>query len=160
MPQPNESSSPPHPDQAHKLEELRLKRRELWVSSAAVAVPLLLAVATLRVGVLSQRSAARVELQLKAVEIVMNAEGPYAARARARALVRLFGRELGPLLDTVSTLDEIGAPGRERRLEILRLLAEHPQDCARILETVDVLFPQTEFVNELRSKSPYCKTKN
>jgi hypothetical protein len=158
MPLPNESPGPSHPDEALRVQELRLKRRELWVSSAAVAVPLLLGVATLIAGVLSERSAARLALQLKAVEIVMNAEGAYAAKARAQALVRLFGQDLGPILDTVSTLKEIGAPGRERRLEILRLLAEHPQDCARILGTADVLFPETAFVDSVRSRSPYCKT--
>ncbi len=142
-------------ERASKTEELSIKRREFWTSLLTVPVPLIIAALTLIVGVLNQVSAARDQLELKAAEIVMSAEGPYAAKARLAALRQLFGERLRLTFDSTLALTDMGAPGRDRRLAILQLLIEHPAQCKEVLGTADVIFPHTDFIQDLR-KNPPC----
>jgi len=132
--------------------QVRLQQRQIWVSAIATAVPLLVAALTLAVGVYNQSRASRAQFQLKAAELIMAAEGPAAARDRVKAMQQLFGDQLSPAFGD-SVWQTIGAPGRDRKMALLELLAAHPANRLDILRSADVLFPETDFIKALRALS-------
>jgi hypothetical protein len=131
------------------IAQVKARRSEFRLSLFALGVPLLIAALTYFSSARDQRRAAAADLQLKTAELILAGEGPYAARQRLTVIRALFGDRLPPAFDTILTLSETGAPGRERRLALLQLLAQYPNNREQILKLADTLFPNTAFIQQL-----------
>jgi hypothetical protein len=148
---------------AVEQEKLRLERERLELERARleleksqshdpfwpIGVTLLIGVATLAVGVWNQATAARAQARLKAAEIIMNAEDTPAAKKRAQALASLLGPLLGPSFAESLDSESIGSPSRSRKLDILKMLTEHPDRRSEILKDAKLIFPNTPWLDRL-----------
>lgn len=108
-----------------KYNEQRKAKIEIWkgiISGVALLVPLL-------IGVYSIRAQSRMNFELKAAEIVMNARNVFGVRTRADVLRALFPRKLPR--DFADSFDPkkhafIG-PSVESKMELLKLIIAHPE---------------------------------
>lgn len=108
-----------------RYNEQRKAKIEIWkgvISGVALLVPLL-------IGVYSIRAQSRMNFELKAAEIVMNARNVFGVRTRADVLRDLFPDKLPP--DFADSFDPekhtSRGPSPESKLELLKLIVAHPE---------------------------------
>lgn len=77
-------------------EKIKIEWLKAWGTVFAIAIPLVSASLTVGYSVWSQSERARIDFQLKAVDIVMNAPSPQAAVNKAAVLSALFSNQLPP----------------------------------------------------------------
>jgi hypothetical protein len=141
-------------ERALENNKLRLQKQSMWISTAAIVVPLLVVAATIYGNTRAQKSEAQADFELKAAEVVLDAESVRESRNRADGLVALFperlpadfSNRLKPLqeklrgMDKNSLLNLLVAAPAEKRKEILNLwLAFYPSDREQLPENLDVL---------------------
>ena len=73
-----------------EYEKLRIERFKAWGTVLSILVPLGVGVGTLIFSVILQNKRARIDFELKAAEIVMNADSPKAATYKSQVLTELF----------------------------------------------------------------------
>ena len=83
-------------DHIGDVERVRLKLEwfKAWGTLLAISVPLSIGVGTIIFNVMLAHTRERVDFELKATEIVMNASSPAAATNKAAVLVELFPDKL------------------------------------------------------------------
>jgi hypothetical protein len=108
-----------------KYNEQRKAQIEIWkgvISGIALLVPLL-------IGVYSIRAQSRMNFELKAAEIVMNARNVFGVRTRADVLRELFRdklpRDFSDSFDPKKYAQR--GPSTESKLELLKLIVAHPE---------------------------------
>jgi len=99
-------------------------------------------------GLLTQKSVAKDNFQLKAAEIAMAARNSYDAKGKAVALGALFPGKLPTQLGKDFDPEKY-AWGRESRRELLSLIAANAGDRATIVKAWKSLFPHDKWVDDL-----------
>jgi hypothetical protein len=97
--------------------------RTIW-TALSIVVSFLAGAGTLLFGILSQRSQAKLQFEMKAAEIVMDSKGPRAARTRAALLHKLFPTRLPHDLSATINVKDLRTSTTESRKELLKMLAE------------------------------------
>jgi len=138
---------------ALEQEKLAIEHNKLWIDAAAIAVPLLVAALAGWQAVRNQKSNNQLQTVLKATEIVMNADGPTAAQSRAKTLQQLLGKDLPSSFGHLEKR-EMGAPGRERKMEVWKMLVDNPGKRKEILAIGCEIFPGTVWLDRLAGKPP------
>lgn len=136
-----------------KASEARTEWLKALISGIAIAVPITLAVIGIWHESKNRRDDAKRELesrqaneklqfQLKAAEIALNAPDAGQVKQKAEALMQMFPERLpeGWAKNLTPAKFWFG-PGRESRLELLKILAECPSQRASILKIWSYLFP-------------------
>jgi hypothetical protein len=153
------------------LEEKKLMEEQTknWISSLAIGIPILVAAATIIVGVISQRAQAQSAFELKVAEIAMNAPGPAEVFNRAELLCEIFSTRLPGVtrqkFDRFLPLESRAqsAASRDRRLavpeghkELMRLLAANtpPGKQEEILWYWTQIWSGDTWANEIRPRRP------
>lgn len=133
----------------------KAERLRMWLTAGSVVIPLLAAVFAYsadraRQHDLAQQEAERraAEFKLKAVEIAM-AGRAWDVPGRAQALKALFGSQLPQDFGDQFNPEEHGW-GRDSKLEVMRLIAAHPEQSELILGWYEALFPGDNFLEEAR----------
>jgi hypothetical protein len=147
-----------------RLDERRVrveerKAKQGFLTRVGVVIPLAVALLALAGNVWSEHraredriQAARDAFELKVADLVMDTTGPFETRGRANAMKQLFPKRLGA--DFASSFDPEQASDRKKferdqrvaaKKELLKLLAEHPDDRDQILSTWRQLFPADEW---------------
>jgi flagellar biosynthesis/type III secretory pathway M-ring protein FliF/YscJ len=146
-------------DQRRLSLEERKAKAELrwgWLTRLVVLIPVVVALIAFMQALKVQNEKAKDDFEVKAAEIVMNADTPAETDGRARALAALFPDRLGP--DFASQFDPdkfANRPQFERdqvvaaKKELLDLVAAHPQDRALIIELWRDLFPDDAWVEQI-----------
>jgi hypothetical protein len=75
-------------------EKISTERIKTWSTAASIFVPFLIAALMVVYNIHHQAEQAKIDFQLKAAEIVMNASSPSAAANKAAVLVELFPEHL------------------------------------------------------------------
>lgn len=117
----------------YQEESLKIERVKAGGTIAAIFVPLIL-------GVLTLRSQTKTAFRLKAIEVVMQSPTPWVAEKRAQVMERAFPqlKEFGRDFDFN---DFPGLRLHDMKLELIRLLAAHPQERKFIFTQWEKLFP-------------------
>ena len=117
-----------------------LEQRKMWATVASVFVPFSLGVLAYWAQALAQRKQERLQFQLKAAELIMDARDTTEVKRKAELLKKLFPERLKDL-----KLDEKRYPSfsrsQETRLELLKLFAEFPETRGDVLRAWGMLFP-------------------
>ena len=77
-----------------EYERLRIEGLKMWGTALSIIIPLLVVTITIIYGVWSENERARTNFEIKAVEIIMNALSPQAARNKTIVLSELFPERL------------------------------------------------------------------
>jgi hypothetical protein len=97
-------------------------------------------------GTYMQKQISETQVMTKTVEIALDAESPYEAKARAEMLAAVFGDRLPLSLQKFPEINPAVFGSRkdgtiELRKELIKLLADKPQQRGQILRDWQVLFP-------------------
>jgi hypothetical protein len=116
---------------------LEVEREKARWSAISSTVPILAALATVVYGVWSLKRTATVQLATKLAELSMEGPSPVEIVTRARIVHKLFAELLPPdFADRLATIDEKELPhvrqASNRKIELLRLLTEHPDQREQI----------------------------
>ncbi|HEX6699533.1 MAG TPA: hypothetical protein VF101_02275 [Gaiellaceae bacterium] len=144
-----------------ELEERRVrveerKARQSFLTRLSIFIPAIAAVAAVAGSVYLQHVKAKDDFELKAAEIVMDATGPYEARARAVALREIFPDRLGDHFG--GAFDPEHATNRATfnrdqnvasKKELLNLIAAHPDERSQLIATWKRLFPDDVWIRDL-----------
>jgi hypothetical protein len=130
-----------------KLEIERSKAR--W-TSVSILVPLLVIAVTVGLNIWSQNQQARSDFEIKAAEIVLSADKPSEASAKAKALQDLFPDRLPENFAESFQTEVYSGPSAAPRTEILHLIVEHPDYKQEIIDMWRQLFPSHAWVENLR----------
>lgn len=137
--------------------------RTIW-TALSIVVSFLAGAGTLLFGIISQRSQAKLQFEMKAAEIVMDSKGPRAARTRAALLHKLFPTRLPEDLSATINVKELPTSSTESRKELLKMLAEKSTP-SEIIRYWLQIFPGDDWVKNLdvgdkgRTESPRLKNK-
>ena len=138
----------------HKRLDSSRENRKMWVEFCGVAVPLLVAIIGVWVETykrrveesaqrISQEESEKLQFQLKAAEIAFDVRNSREIQPKAAALAQLFPERLPK--DFAKNLDpdtiRFGPPATEAKLELLKLLAQYPNQRTVILRTWGHMFP-------------------
>jgi len=136
-------------EKAKHRDEITLKNREdfydfLKVLAAAIGlgIPIWLAVWQARVDRQKRIDEEKLQTQLKAAEIAMDATESSHVRARAQMVAALFrGRLPENFASGLDATDIRFGPGTQLRLELLKLLAEHPEERGFLVAAWEAMWP-------------------
>jgi hypothetical protein len=120
------------------------QQRATKLTMATILVTAALGFGTIAYNLRNTSRQAQLQAKLKALDVVISASGPNAARERLATVAKLLGPDLR--LDTQpSDLDiaGVGAGHDQNRKDLIRMLAENPQRQLEILALWDVLFGKT-----------------
>jgi hypothetical protein len=118
-------------------------------TALTIIIPVLVAAATLGVGIYTQNQQARRTFELKVAELVMVDISPWGARNRARALKALFADTLpADFAADFNPSDFVGHQSSKR--ELLKMIAENPGAKDIIVSSWRQLFPDDEWAKDLK----------
>lgn len=139
-------------------ENLRVESDKAAWAAIGVVLPILGGLGTVAYGVWSLRKSIEAQFGVKAAEVILQGENSREALGRARFLRAIFG-ELLPRGFTQRVKEyEAGKHGPVRggspgaimaKKEIIKLLAERPEQRAQILADWRALFPDDEWVSRI-----------
>ena len=143
-------------------EEMVQRRRDsnreslqTWIGGGVVIVPILVAIIGVWVEAykrrlaesdqrLSREQSEKLQFQLKVAEIAFDVRNSREIQPRAAALAQLFPDRLST--DFANNLDpdkiRFGPPATDAKVELLKLLAQHPTQRTVILQTWRHMFPE------------------
>jgi hypothetical protein len=112
-----------------------------WVKAigtiGVILVPLL-------IGVFTLKSQSRTAFEIKAVELVMQSPTPWVAKKRLEVMGRMFPNRLGRLTSSFDLEIFPGIRLHDMKIELIRLLAENPDQRSFILDEWKKQFPGDE----------------
>lgn len=146
---------------ALEKEKLRVERFKAWWTGISVLVSVLIGASTIAVGMWSQkrtaelqlevqRQAAQAQFAIKAAELAMSADSPDIARGKSLALAQLFPGWLPAGFAQQFDAQVFGSEEAPAKKELIKLLADRPQQRARIIKDWLALFPADEWANNLK----------
>jgi len=143
-------------------DKLSIERLKAWITGFSVLIPLALGVITLawqsRSALILKRKDASDAFQLKAAELVLGSQTPAGARSRADALKKLFPEYLPSSFAGSFDFSKLPGIRAERKLELLRMLAEHAEQRDEIVQLWLLLFPEeSEWLQRLITKDASCE---
>jgi flagellar biosynthesis/type III secretory pathway M-ring protein FliF/YscJ len=97
-----------------------------------------------------QRQAAQAQFEIKAAELAMNTDSPDVTRGKSLALAQLFPGRLPAGFAKQFDAQVFGVEETSSKKELIRLLAEKPQQRARIIKDWLQLFPEDQWANNLK----------
>jgi hypothetical protein len=136
-----------------KIDESRTERNKALISGLAIAVPITIAIIGIwhesknrrddaKRELESQQASEKLQFQLKAAEIALSAPDSGQVKQKAEALTQMFPKRLPEgWADRLDPNRFRFGPGRESRLELLKILAEYPNQRASILKIWGYFFP-------------------
>jgi hypothetical protein len=128
-------------------EKQKEEHRKTNLTVASIVAPLLLLFVSFGFSKISDRAKENADFEVKAAEIVLNAQNPDAAWAKAKALKKLFPDRLSKkFADTFNPKDYTaeGNPDYELQMEVFRMITANPKQKQEILDTLMRLFPGTK----------------
>lgn len=134
-------------------EKLKLERNKAIMTSLSIFIPLLIAALTIAFNSWSQVQQSKSDFILQAAEIVISAESPTGAYNKARALAALFPEQLPPDFEEFAEAfnpENFSVPSSTPKRTLLEWIIQYPDQKDEILETWSKLFPEDEWVNDLR----------
>jgi hypothetical protein len=142
---------------ALETDKLRIEATKARWSAIAAIVPVCVAAATIGYGVYTLRESAQIQMETKVVDAVLQSADPYQAVARARMISRLHAERLdNPIRARLDNLDagQFGRPldhDVERKQKLLEALSAHPNARAAILRDWSYAFPETPWIEKLKT---------
>jgi hypothetical protein len=123
------------------------KSKTVW-TAASIVLSFAIGAGTLLFGILTQNRQARLEFEMKAAEIVMDAKGPRGALTKAQILSSLFPKRLPPNFAESMDKEHFKGSSAESKRELLKLLAEKSSP-AQIVQYWQQLFPGDDWPKHL-----------
>ncbi len=150
-----------------EVEKLEVERMKAWITGASLMVPLMVAAITFALGVRNQNQQARLQreaqeaneraqFEIKAAELVMDANGPVGSKNKARALLQLFPNRLPA--DFVESFDPEDFTGPkvesyEAKKIFFEVASSHIKDIPSLVILWKQLFPTDTWPKRLDSES-------
>jgi hypothetical protein len=134
-------------------EKIKLERSKAIWTSLSIFIPLLIAAITIAFNSWSQVQQSKSAFTLQAAELVMNTDSPTATYNKARALSALFPDQLPPSFNDFAeefNPDLYSVETSTARRTLLQWIIDKPQQKQEILDAWIALFPEHEWVNDLR----------
>jgi hypothetical protein len=134
-------------------EKIKLERNKAIWTSLSIFIPLLIAALTIAFNSWSQVQQTKSDFILQAAEIVMSSETPTGSYNRARALAALFPEQLPSNFQSFAEAfnpEKYAAPSTTAQKTLLEWLILYPEQREDILDAWIILFPEDEWVNDLR----------
>jgi hypothetical protein len=135
---------------AIEREKLLLEKYKTRWHAVYVGIPLLVAAATVGLGVWSQYKQGRQAFELKAAEIVLATDSPWMTRHKSDALKTLFPDLLRK--DFATSFNPDAFPPSDTRPEILNLILSKPESASEVLRIWNAAYPEEAWAVELRKK--------
>jgi hypothetical protein len=138
--------------QKYRLERVKQDSDKFTPAATALAVLVsaLVGFGTIIFNLISANRQARLQVQLKALEVVMGASGPNSGRERLKVVKKLLGEKLTAGIDENVVIEGVGTGHDESRRTLLKLLAEHPDRRVEILAEWEVVFEKAKLVDHIR----------
>lgn len=131
-----------------EMRKLRVSTWNALIAAGGLAVPLLVAVATLRIQVRNRNRQDQIAFRTKVAEIVMNTDNPTATRNRAKMIATLFPTDLKDLNNRL--LDpELFEGDVTARFEFLKIASPTLQNPKELADLWRRLFPNHKWTKQI-----------
>jgi len=131
-------------------EKLKQQRESNFLTGMALVLSALVGLGTIAYNIRNANKQARLQAKLKAIEVVMSAAGPGSAKQRLEIVNDILGGEVRLNLNPADLeLAGIGAGHDQNRRELLKMLADHPDNQKSILEQWAVIFGSTNLIKNI-----------
>jgi|SRR5882724_2782884 len=134
-------------------EKLQLERKKVYWTGAGVAIPLLIAAASILLGVYQLKKTADDQFKQKLAETIIQSTSPDEGLARATFITEILGdsapRGIKQHLDKIDPGRFTTVRSAASQKELIKLLSERPQQRRSILHDWRALFPGDEWIATL-----------
>jgi len=129
-------------------DKLEIEKLKAWLTGLSVLIPLVIGMTTLlwqsRSTLKLKKRDAIDSFQLKAAELVLGSATPAVARNRANALKNLFPDYIPANFGESFDFTKLPGIRAERKLELIKMFVQNPEQNERILNLWIALFPEEE----------------
>lgn len=127
---------------AYQSEMLRIEKVKAIGTIIAIVVPLLVGATTLVFGLITLKSQSKTAFEIKAAELIMQSPTPWVAEKRVDVLSQIFPERLKGLKQSFKPEEFPGIRLHEMKMELIRVLAEQPNQRESIKDDWKKEFPK------------------